>query len=108
VRKVLADMHVPPAWRRWLTRGGLAAVIAMLLANSDRLWDDDDRVARLHQQIRTAETELRAVERANELARRQALALRRDPAAIEAVARDELGLVYPDELVLRLPPTGAR
>ena len=54
-------MHEPPAWRRWLTRGGLAAVIAMLLANSDRLWDDDDRVARLHQQIRTAETELRGL-----------------------------------------------
>jgi hypothetical protein len=32
VRKVLADMHVPPAWRRWIARVSLALAVAMVVA----------------------------------------------------------------------------
>src|SRR5688572_17486368 len=32
VRKVLADMHVPPAWRRWSTRAVIAVAIALAVA----------------------------------------------------------------------------
>ena len=40
------------------------------------------------------------------LAMRQRIrALQEDPAALERVAREDLGLVRPDEVVLVLPPT---
>lgn len=59
---------------------------------------------------RVLKAELREVEATNERLRREVRALQRDvedlrhdPAAIERVARDELGLIRRDEIVFQFP-----
>jgi cell division protein FtsB len=98
--RVLADMHVPPALRRWSVRLVLATVVAMLIA-----WvpaGDDDRATRLRDQLDALRTEAATLRVKNARLAGEVDALRTDPAAIESHARDELGMVYPGELVLRL------
>lgn len=98
--RVLADMHVPPALRRWSVRLVLALVVAALIA-----WvpaGDDDRVTKLRDQLDDLRAEQAALRTRNARLATEVEALRTDPAAIEAHARDELGMVYPGELVLRL------
>jgi cell division protein FtsB len=104
VRKVLVDMHVPPAWRRWATRVGLALAVAVAIAYVPyRLTGGgDDRVLRLRAQLADTRTELRKLEAANARLLREIDGLRQDVGAIEDRARDELGMVYPGELVLRV------
>lgn len=60
---------------------------------------------------RTLKTELRRVERDNDRLRMrirslraQVSALRSDPEAVEKIARDELGLVRSDEMVIHFEP----
>ncbi len=59
---------------------------------------------------RVLKTELQQVDARNERLRREVRALqqevdalRRDPAAIEQVARDELGMIRDDEIVFQFP-----
>ena len=47
MRKVLADMHVPPAWRRWLSRAAVALVIALVVAWVPWRASAGDRIERL-------------------------------------------------------------
>jgi cell division protein FtsB len=106
VRKVLVDMHVPPAWRRWLTRVSLALAVAVVIAYVPyRLTGGgDDRVLRLRTQLDENRGELRRLEAVNARLLREIDGLRSDVGAIEDRARDELGMVYPGELVLRVAP----
>ncbi len=60
--------------------------------------------------VRAQEAELRAVTQEVEAAQRQILLLRKrvaeikdNPSAIQHIARDELGLVRPDEVVFQFP-----
>ena len=99
--KVKADMHVAPALRRWTIRGVLALVVAGAIAYIPA-GGVDDREARLRRQLdatRAEATELRA---GNALRAAEVEALRTDPSAIERRARDDLDMVYPDEIVIRL------
>lgn len=98
--RVLADMHVPPALRRWSVRLVLAIVVAALIA-----WvpaGDDDRATKLRDQLDTMRAEAKTLRAKNARLATEVEALRTDPKAIESHARDELGMVYPGELVLRL------
>ncbi len=97
-------MHVPPAWRRWGTRVVLALVVALAIAYLPWRLAGGDKVARLGAQLAEIKAEAAALEA--ELVRldREIRALRSDPAVIEEHARDELGMVYPDELVVRVLP----
>lgn len=98
--RVLADMHVPPALRRWSVRLVLAIVVAALIA-----WvpaGDDDRATKLRDQLESMRAETATLRAKNARLASEVEALRTDPAAIESHARDELGMVYPGELVLRL------
>jgi len=98
--RVLADMHVPPALRRWSIRLVLALAVAALIA-----WvpaGDDDRATKLRDQLDGMCTEAAALRARNARLAAEVDALRTDPSAIESHARDELGMVYPGELVLRL------
>lgn len=98
--RVLADMHVPPALRRWSIRLVLALVVAGAIA-----WvpaGDDDRATRLRRQLDAIRAEAAALRAKNVRVAAEVEALRTDPAAIEAHARDELGMVFPGEIVLRL------
>lgn len=103
--KVLADMHVPPAARRWAARVGLALVVAVGIGYLPaQLIKRDPRAVKLDDQLARLRSE------ADELAARNAAlaheihALETDVGAIEDRARTDLGMVYPGEIVVRVVP----
>lgn len=89
----------------WVVAGLLALLAAAALLGDNgllRLWQLRQEVATLHRQIQELEAE-------NERLSRSIDRLRRDPAVIEQIARERLGLVKPGEWVLRFPAApGAR
>jgi len=97
-------MHVPPVWRRWATRVALALAVAVVIAYVPYriTGGGDDRTERLRDQLEDARAESSRLEVANSRLLREIDALSRDVGAIEDRARDELGMVYPGELVLRV------
>jgi cell division protein FtsB len=109
VRKVLADMHVPPALRRWATRIAICVAIAVAVAYVPwRVAGGGEQADKLRGQLAHLRDEARALDAENARMEREIHALRTDPRAIEDHARDELGMVYPGELVLRIetdPPS---
>lgn len=106
--KIAADMHIPPAFRRWGARLALAVLIAVAIGYvPNQLLSRDPRAAKLDAQLAELATEARTVAAQNAALRRDIAALRTDIGAIEDRARADLGMVYPDEIVLRLPPDKA-
>ncbi|MDB4960938.1 MAG: hypothetical protein JWP01_937 [Myxococcales bacterium] len=101
-------MHVPPAVRRWGTRLGLAIVVAMVIGYlPGQVLQRDPRTVTLERQLGELETEEGVLTGDNAELLRAIEALRSDVGAIEARARADLGMAYPDELVLRIaPPAG--
>jgi cell division protein FtsB len=103
VRKVLADMHIPPAWRRWATRLVLAIAVALAVAYLPwRITTNANPADKLEVQLREIRAAADQVEAENARLEREIRALRTDPQAIEDEARDQLGMVYPDELVIKI------
>src|SRR3954471_8639151 len=97
-------MHVPPASRRWSARLGLAVLIAIAIGYvPGQVLRRDPRAVKLEVQIDQIAVEAREVAARNAALRREIAALRSDIGAIEDRARADLGMVYPDEVVLRLP-----
>jgi cell division protein FtsB len=102
-------MHVPPAWRRWAHRLVLATVIALAVAYLPwRVAGGNDGIEKLEGQLARIRADAASLEAANARLEREIRALRADPEAIESHARDELGMVYPGELVLRIDERAAR
>ena len=100
MRKV-ADMHVPPAVRRWATRLGLAIVVAIAIGYApNEIAHRDPRAAKLEMQLDQLDTEARVLASSNAALLREVEALKTDVRAIEDHARTDLGMVYPDEVVL--------
>jgi cell division protein FtsB len=109
VRKVLADMHVPPAWRRWATRILIAAAIALAVAYVPwRVSGGGSPADKLHGQLAHIRDEERALETENARMAREIEALKTDPHAIEQHARDDLGMIYPGELVMTIEDEGGK
>jgi cell division protein FtsB len=105
VHKVLADTHVPPALRRWGTRLGLAVVVAVLLGYlPGQMLRRDPRTVKLRAQLEQLDNEARELAVGNAALMRDIEALRTDVGAIEDRARADLGMVYPDEIVLEIKP----
>ena len=101
--KHLADTHVAPPLRRWLTRLVLALVVAIAIGYvPGQLMRRDPRAAKLAEQLETARTDARELAARNAVLYREVNALRTDVGAIEDRARGDLGMVYPDEVVLRV------
>lgn len=98
--KVLADMHVPAALRRWATRLVLAIAVALAIAYVPG--DSEHQAVQLRRQLADARREAKELEAANARMATEVDALRTDAEAVEARARNELGMVYPGEIVLRL------
>ena len=97
-------MYVRPAFRRWSVRCALAVAIAIAIGYvPGQVARRDPRAARLEAQIEELTAEARVVAARNAALRRDIDALRTDIGAIEDRARGDLGMVYPDEIVLRLP-----
>jgi cell division protein FtsB len=97
------------SWRRWAVRIGSAVAAAALVgylpyrlvggasgAQLERMQGDLDRTRFAITQARASSAELR----------REIDALRSDPGAVEDIARRDLGMVRPGDLVLRIDPAG--
>lgn len=103
--KLVADMHIPPALRRWGVRFALAVLIAIAIGYvPSQVIRRDPRAARLEAQVAALTVEARALAIRTAALRREIEALRNDVGAIEDRARTDLGMAYPDDLVLRLAP----
>lgn len=101
------DMHVAPATRRWGTRLSLALAVAVLIGYvPSQILARDPRVPSLRSQVHGLEREIELVEQKNLRMVREIEALRTDVHTIESRARAELGMVYPNELVLRIGQAG--
>lgn len=66
------------------------------------------RMSRLHAEIEAVEREVGDLRRKGEALGKRIECLRTDPACIEAVAREDMGMVAPGETVLKFPRTGRR
>jgi outer membrane murein-binding lipoprotein Lpp len=108
VPKPLADMHVPPAIRRWGGRFGLALIVAIAIGYlPGQVLRRDPRTVKLNTQLEALDAEAKQLAAANAALIRDIEALRNDVGAIEDRARADLGMVYPDEVVLRVKGTPA-
>lgn len=99
-----------PARRRWLGRFALALVgVGMLASLPTSNGDEGSGEAReLSRELAEVRTKIHERQAANRRLRRDIAALKTDPAAIERAARDELGMVYPDEVVIRIAGSGGQ
>jgi cell division protein FtsB len=102
----LVDMHIPPALRRWSIRLVLAVVVAIAIGYlPGEVLREDPRADKLRTQLGELDDEARALTTHNATLAREIRALQTDVAAIEDRARADLGMVYPDELVLVIERT---
>ena len=105
--KVLADMHVAPPMRRWMTRLGLALVVAIVIGYlPGQLLRRDPRAVKLESEVADVQAQTRELAAGNAVLLREVDGLRNDVRAIEDRAR-ALGLVYPDEVIIRVRRDGA-
>ncbi len=96
-------MHVAPPLRRWMMRFGLAVVVAIAIGYvPGELLRKDPRAAKLQDELEQYRAEARELAAQNAALYREVEALRSDVGAIEDRARADLGMVYPDEVVLRV------
>jgi cell division protein FtsB len=100
-------MHVGPAARRWIVRLALALVVAVAIGYLPaELLRRDPRAIKLAGELDRMAADDRELAAGNAALARDVTALRDDVSAIEARARADLGMVYPDEVVLRVVPAG--
>lgn len=96
-------MHVPPAFRRWAFRLVLAIVVAVAIGYlPGEVLRRDPRVAKLQTQLDELDKEATELTDKNAQLVRQIRALQTDVSAVEDRARSDLGMVYPNELVIRV------
>ena len=88
-----------------LTRPGWIVLAALLALALMAIFGDNGVIAlrRLRGEVDALVREVRALEAENERLSRAITELQEDPAVIERIAREELGLVRPGERVLRFP-----
>ncbi len=101
--KALADSNIPPKLRRWGIRLVLALAIAIAIGYvPGQLLRPDPRVAKLRTEIEQLDGEAAELAAGNATLARDIAALKTDVGAIEDHARADLGMVYPDEIVLKV------
>src|SRR3569832_1735682 len=101
--KTLADMHVAPALRRWIARLGLALVVAILIGYlPGEALRRDPRTLKQKNQIYQLESVAKELAAGNAALAREIEALRTNNDTNKKRARADLGMVYPDEIVLRV------
>jgi cell division protein FtsB len=91
--------------RRWLYRFAGAALLVALLAYLPYLVHRSDgylRMTRMHEELEELDRRREALARENAELRRDIRRLRGDLDAIDRVARDDLGLVQPGEIVIQV------
>jgi cell division protein FtsB len=82
-----------------------ALVVTAAIFVPVKLLDDRgfERVERLRGELDRLEDANRSISRENESLREQIRAFHSDPERVEKVARDELGMVAPDEIIYQFP-----
>lgn len=99
-------MHEAPPLRRWLVRLGLAVVVAILIGYvPGKLLRRDPRAEKLSGQLQDLRDEKAVLAAEIAATLREVQALRTDVGTIEDRARADLGMVYPDEIILRVRRT---
>ena len=100
--------------RRFLARFGLGLgimclfVIVVILVPIEVFGPDGlPRMQSLQSELDTIEQESDVLREENSRLRKQIKDLREDPAAIERIARDELGMAGPDEIIFQFEPETA-
>ncbi len=81
------------------------AALALILLLQVRLWSGKDGLAELHQlekKVSTLQQQVDQQQAINHTLEQKILAIRKDPRALEALARQELGMLKPDERFIRL------
>lgn len=94
-----------PRWQIWGTRIALATALATGLAYFPyRLLDGSGarKAEELRQQYERTVAASRSLAAENARLRREIRALKTDVSAIEDIARDELGMVRPGEIIIRI------
>lgn len=87
-------------WRFLLAGLGLAALAAIFLLGSKNL----PKLISLYQERKTLAAQIEDVKNTNQRLERQIHDLRVNPQAVEPIAREELGLAAPGELIYRFVP----
>ncbi|TQV71581.1 cell division protein FtsB [Aliikangiella marina] len=85
--------------------GSIFAVLIIILQY--RIWLGDNgapEIEKLKQQIQQQQQENSALKEQNELLRKEIQALRKNPALLEEIAREQLGLIKPNETFYRIIP----
>jgi cell division protein FtsB len=92
-----------PRWRRWASRIGLAIALAAGLAYLPyRLSGGGPGAPQLADELARTRAETARLRTENARFAREIEALKSDPAAIDDLARDDLGMVREGELIIRL------
>ena len=101
--QTLRVVRLPGSGRRWgILATGVAAVLLLLV-----LFAGEKNLPRwvgLSQERRALHTRIEALKEQNNRLRRQIQELEADPRAVAPIARSELGLVYPGEILYRFVP----
>ncbi len=92
----------------WLrSRLVLAAILLLFLVATSLMGERGlIRLYQLHRTRAALTQEVEQLTAANAELEKEVRALRTDPDRVEAIAREELGLVKPEELVYEFPTTG--
>lgn len=93
----------------WATRIGLAIAFAVALGYGPHraVGGAEARIETLSRQLAETREAIAATGRENEKLRARVRALKNDPQAVEEIARRDLGLVRPGEVVIDLRPPEA-
>jgi cell division protein FtsB len=92
-------MILPRPHPGWLVAGVLGLLLVVAVFSDTGIL----HLRRLRAEVETLHRDVQALEAENERLSRAIAELRHDPAALERIAREELGLVRPGERVLRFP-----
>jgi cell division protein FtsB len=100
-------LKVPGTGRTWwliIIGTGLAILLAILLMGEKSLL----KAGALQNERKDLLAQMDAVRIENRKLTQQIVALQKDPKAVERIAREELGMVRPEELVYRFVPPASR
>lgn len=103
------DLPVKPTVRReslFRHHAGRAAAIALIALAIHGVFGPHGLLAmhRTKQEVQKLQLEIQRLDEENRLLSEQVKALKSDPTTIERIAREEMGLARPGELIFKLPP----
>ena len=102
LKKTIANEKVPPFLRQH-GRALLALLVLVLLVHDIFGTHGFLAMRRKQQEIKKVTTDLNQLDQENLQLEREVKELKTDPRKIEKIARDELGLAKPGEVIIKIP-----